>query len=341
MGIKKMLNKRKEEKQRRMLKQKPDKELVKRAETVAEEHPETAKTLLENVGDTELKLDTLSQVQEHLDPKHVAEVVSTIPPEEGTNILEDEGLTQALKETAKGAELLKEVISQADDVKPVVDNIDLYTPRELGKLLPDFETEEERIEASSKKIAQIFLDLNGANMLYTDIERGLESDSSIIEVAEKAVKEIRKVDTKHKYDGAPINELRARLFSLTKLNEKRQESVEEQKKEQVEEWFQKGEIGPGNMGTIILTGFPFEEDRFDMLKKYRGTTVKKEIKKKGITFQEDVELLSKEEKMKIISSLSVEYKDQIIFEILERQEEKRKEEENLTVNKRKQTNQER
>ena len=50
MGIKKMLNKRKEEKQRRMLKQKTDKELVKRAETVAEEHPETAKTLLENVG---------------------------------------------------------------------------------------------------------------------------------------------------------------------------------------------------------------------------------------------------------------------------------------------------
>lgn len=45
--------------------------------------------------------------------------------------------------------------------------------------------------------------------------------------------------------------------------------------------------------------------------------------------------------MKIISSLSVEYKDKIIFEILERQEEKRKEEENLTVNKRKQTNQER
>ena len=86
MGIKKMLNKRKEEKQKRMLKQKPDKELIKKAETVAEEHPETAKTLLENVGDTELKLDTLSQVQEHLEPKHVAEVVSTIPPEEGTTI---------------------------------------------------------------------------------------------------------------------------------------------------------------------------------------------------------------------------------------------------------------
>lgn len=341
MGIKKMLNKRKEEKQRRILKQRPDKELVKRAETVAEEHPETAKTLLENVGDAELKLDTLSQVQEHLDPKHVAEVVSTIPPEKGTNILEDEGLTKALKETVKGTELLKEVISQADDIKPVVDNIDLYTPRELGKLLPDFETEEERIEASSKKIAQIFLKLNGANMIYTDIERGLERDCSIIEVAEKAVEEIRKVDTKRKYDGAPISELRARLFSLTKVNEKRQGSVEELKKEQVEEWFRKGEIKPGNMGVIILTGFPFEEDRFDMLKKYRGAMVKREVKRKGITFPEEVELLSKKEKMKIISSLSVEYKDKIIFEVLERQGEKESEKENITIHKRKQTNQER
>lgn len=326
MGI---INDIKNKRLQRKLQGKPDKELKSKAIEIAEQDPEKATMVIDQVENPEVKIETLKEVVEHLEAEQVAQVVNNLDPEEATRVLDEQTIIESLKGNPKGEKIIKQVIEGVDGIQPLVDHIDIYNAREIGKNLPNLETEEERIKVASKKIAEVFLSLNGAAMPYVEIEKGLGEEDSILKIADMTVEEIRKEDVERKYEGAPINGLRAKLFSLTSVEEGRNEEVERKKKERIQRWFENGELDEeGTLGELILKGFPYEKDRFDMLITYKDKTKQVEVIKKGISFPEERQVLSVKEKKQIIHSLSEEYKETIIFQklVVARQQERKQEE---------------